>query len=1378
MKRLIKRSICAILTLCLMLGMFSCTLLASASGNLARNETTGTEYATLQDALNNASAGDTITMLGNVDSYLNVTKDIVLDLNGYTLTSANGGNDVITLSNGNITIYDNSEAKTGRVHSSYNNTNNQYEPTLIWSKSNTKKATIYGGTWTMAEDVNSNSGTLIAANVEVYGGTFSYIKSGSYQTKIFDTGYKVNLYGGNFNDNRVTPAADHTYVEQEDGTYTVVSTLHDHDYSVFVETVAPTYTEQGYDIYKCSICGLTEKRNYVDRIIAYSNWSITAGTGGTVFIDGAAVDTSAQYEIGSTATLTAQADDGYGFVQWEDGEGNIVATKATYEVTFDEVTALVAVFSDDIDTILNNELAGLINNMIDGYANADWTLTGLSGGTSVSINDSKGELYMHRRGGYLATTVKNYQVGNGFTLSGKFDFTGKGWDFNDSYLQIGNLKVVFAASNASSPVYFDVYNGDTLLATSFAPIASQLNGDNALNKHYTFTVDKDGLLTILIDDVAVAFGTENNYTVDASSCNLGNEQVIIYMGWVSDPGGGSATHSNFKLYSTFPFDTVSGFKAFLSSLTNGSSLSDIDFAKNLYNIVMENGSESLKASVEPCYSYIEAAESLTWADVNVMSDENGSILIDGAAYDATATLTAGETHTITAVPATHYNFLAFVDADGNVLSEEATYEFVASADTYIRATYIAKVYSNWSFTATEGGKVLIDGAEIDTSVLYEVGTQAILTPSADEGYVFLFWKNANGDVISSDLEFVITFENNTTYQAVFSNNPDDILDYELATIKNVLIDGYDAEEWTVSNGNNNGYSHIKDSSLFLTTRWVGNAVTNKTFNLSDGFELSGHFDFHSHGHNMMGTSYIQVGNLQIQYSTSGTTNPVYLKIIDTATNTTLATSADAVSDTFTSDLMNADVSITVDINGALTVKYNGNTVVWGDTRARTVDVSSVDLSNANVIINLCWVSASDYIVNEMNNFVLKQAIPYSTVSEFQQYVDDVDVDDKAALERGKYYVSIVRALGSDELNAKIDDFNFYKAKYDIGAVYGGKVQENSMDFVNDYRYDNRLAVGTVLNLTAVADAGYTFAYWADGNGTVKSYDTDITVILGDKATNLSAVFIKDTADNGENVTISFKNRAGRVVSVVTVAKGTVVTLPALSDAYSFGYVVNGWVVNGEVVTTGTVTADKDMIISADYSKADVYYTVEVDGAVENVYGKYSYNDIIKVTFDAAALAEGEYFGGWRTENGSIVSYDESYSFYVGSDVKLSAVITDEAVADVPAVSVTDTALIENGSKASFLTERYLPEGYTFVTAGVVYTASDDFAALTLDEVNGTTIRSKTVASMNGCGQYRLSIGSNSGETLNVSLAAYLTYVDADGNMNTIYSSTYALTINQ
>ena len=41
-----------------------------------------------------------------------------------------------------------------------------------------------------------------------------------------------------------------------------------HNYNVFVETVKPTVDAQGYDVYKCATCDLTEKQNYKDELKA------------------------------------------------------------------------------------------------------------------------------------------------------------------------------------------------------------------------------------------------------------------------------------------------------------------------------------------------------------------------------------------------------------------------------------------------------------------------------------------------------------------------------------------------------------------------------------------------------------------------------------------------------------------------------------------------------------------------------------------------------------------------------------------------------------------------------------------------------------------------------------------------------------------------------------------------------------------------------------------------------------------------------------------------------------------------------------------------------------------------------------------------------
>ncbi|MBQ2815283.1 MAG: hypothetical protein IJE65_01235 [Clostridia bacterium] len=1019
---------------------------------------------------------------------------------------------------------------------------------------------------------------------------------------------------------------------------------------------------------------------------------------------------------------------------------------------------------------LDDELAAISNNMISGVNADDWSLSG------ANIYISNNILYTHRRSGQTATSVNKYNLSNGFTFSGDFDFTGRGWRFNDSFITIGNLKIEYASTSASSPVYFKLYNTATnsLIATSYSPIADALNGTNALAKHYEFNLNA-GKFSVKIDDVTVAFDSATNTEVDVTSVDFSVSNIKIYQGWVSDPGGGHSVHKNFMLYSSFPYSSVADFTAYLSTINNKSDFNEIKNATALYNVVMNNGSDALKAEIEPYSAVLEAAYKFTWDDVTVTSEETGSILIDGAEYDGSATVTAGNQYTVTAVPGARYNFAAFVDANGNVLTTESEYTFTATSATYIKATYIAKIYSNWSITATEGGSINIDGTAMDSSEEYEVGTSATAEAIANDGYCFLYWSNAKGEVISSSNSLEITFEDTTIYKAHFSNNPDDLLDYELSNIKDVFIDSFVAEDWTFANAqtpsDNNSYVN-KDGTMTLSARGNTTASNSKVFDLSEGFNFVADLNFSSWGHKM-GDSYIKIGDLSIMLAAANISSPVYLQVY---TNDTKIGTSEKISDNMINGSLAKNYAIFVDSKGTMTIKIDGKLLTWDDS-ATYLDVSSVDFSASSITLIQGWVADNHTKTNTQKSISLTQNVPFSTVNEFQNYIDAVDTDDAYALATAKKWVAIIKEKGSEELFSKIDTFNFYKAKYNIDRTEGGKIIENEKEFVNDYKTSNRLAIGTILNLNAQADAGYSFAYWADADGNIKSYETALTVILTEQGVSVTAVFTKDTATNGDNVTIYFKNRSNKIVSSVTVAYGETVSLPDASLAACYGYTVNGWLIKGEIIASGSFTATENTIIAADYTKSSDTYRIIINHAVKEIYSYYSYNDLISVTFNDALLNEGEYFGGWVNENGSIVSYEKNYSFYVGADTTISAIIITGEVNSAPTINVTDASLIENGQRATFLTERCLPSSYTYVAAGVIFTAGE-YDELTLDTIDNSTIYSRSVSSTNANGQFRQTIGSSTGAQLNVSLVAYLTYVDAEGNINTIYSPAYSLTINQ
>lgn len=81
-----------------------------------------TKYATLQEAANAAAAGQTVTVLNDVDMTtdgnltVNVGKDIVLDMNGHSIKGANADHKNIRV-RGKLTLKDSKENSTGKIYS-------------------------------------------------------------------------------------------------------------------------------------------------------------------------------------------------------------------------------------------------------------------------------------------------------------------------------------------------------------------------------------------------------------------------------------------------------------------------------------------------------------------------------------------------------------------------------------------------------------------------------------------------------------------------------------------------------------------------------------------------------------------------------------------------------------------------------------------------------------------------------------------------------------------------------------------------------------------------------------------------------------------------------------------------------------------------------------------------------------------------------------------------------------------------------------------------------------------------------------------------------------------------------------------------------------
>lgn len=143
-----------------------------------------TKYATLQAAVNAATAGQTVTVINDVDmtSGRGITvkagQDVVLDLNGHSIKGANRTTEDIQVL-GKLTLKDSKENSTGRIYSEspYNgNYANGYG--LIWVKDKGEFVMESGYIYAVIPDDTTNQGQF---GVEVTNGSTVTINGGTIE---------------------------------------------------------------------------------------------------------------------------------------------------------------------------------------------------------------------------------------------------------------------------------------------------------------------------------------------------------------------------------------------------------------------------------------------------------------------------------------------------------------------------------------------------------------------------------------------------------------------------------------------------------------------------------------------------------------------------------------------------------------------------------------------------------------------------------------------------------------------------------------------------------------------------------------------------------------------------------------------------------------------------------------------------------------------------------------------------------------------------------------------------------------------------------------------------------------------------------------------
>ena len=216
------------------------------------------------------------------------------------------------------------------------------------------------------------------------------------------------------------------------------------------------------------------------------------------------------------------------------------------------------------------------------------------------------------------------------------------------------------------------------------------------------------------------------------------------------------------------------------------------------------------------------------------------------------------------------------------------------------------------------------------------------------------------------------------------------------------------------------------------------------------------------------------------------------------------------------------------------------------------------------------------------------------------------------------------------------------------------------------------------------------------------------------------------------------------------------------NPYVYGYEFAGWFDGKEksLLKAGDiVSADKNTVYNAGYSKKADLYKVDVNGSEKS----YKYNDLVSVT--AEGEKDGKAFSYWE-RNGKIVCYDLTYSFYVSADSTVNAVY-GQSSADKNVLVMANPCAV-GGDKIAFFAERNIADEYTVIESGILLGQKEG--------LNLTNAKIKAVSkNVSNKGQFTIR-KKNVGAGEKWYGVSYVIYADESGNIKTIYSNEVNMTL--
>ncbi len=386
---------------------------------------------------------------------------------------------------------------------------------------------------------------------------------------------------------------------------------------------------------------------------------------------------------GTQVTITAEPDSGYKFKAWVDENGQTVSTSAVFTFTLTSNVHYTATFEQlKCGAVTANPASGEIaknSTIILSAANGETIMYSINGGEYVqytgAITASEFPLSIS-----AYTVRENYINGDTVTFS-----------YTTPYIETGVYTLIQDSSYIDTGIKFAFAQGNKLIgkitggaATTSEVIisGSKISSVDAIN---SWTLEKNG------DNYFIKNVSTGKYLALGSSTNVVNSDEGRAFSIVKQLDG-TFVFTHIESGRFLGYNGSNGFKLYTSTASN----------QNNYN-----GSISIYMYTEedtPIVQYVSV--------ITVCSDGHGTVT---PVYSAQSIVNGTEL-TLSAQPDSGYRFVAWLDSNGNKISEQQTFTLtVSKSETYI-ASFEQLICG--AVTSDHANGVIAPGTQITLTTLY------------------------------------------------------------------------------------------------------------------------------------------------------------------------------------------------------------------------------------------------------------------------------------------------------------------------------------------------------------------------------------------------------------------------------------------------------------------------------------------------------------------------------------------------------------------------------------------------------------------------------------------------------------------------------------